>query len=247
MTSTSAPEKVPPRPRRTTATKSPRTVGSRAAKARNPQPRTAQRRQAILEAAMAIFAAHGYRNGSLGEIADQVGMTHAGVLHHFGTKERLLVEVLEYRDQADVEDLQDHHVPAGANLLKHLIWTAAQNQERPGIVQTYAVLSAEAVTDGHPAREWFRSRYTGLRTMLFDALKDTLPPDSAISDAEVGAATTAIIGMMDGLQVQWLLDPDAVDMPSAVELMIASVLARWGVEFQSDIVQAKFSLASELE
>lgn len=181
---------------------------------------------------MAIFAAHGYRNGSLAEIADDVGMTRAGVLHHFGSKEQLLVEVLEYRDQADVEDLEGHHVPAGKEMLKHLIRTAAQNQERPGIVQTYAVLSAEAVTTDHPAREWFRSRYAGLRSMIYNALKDTLPPDTAVPDTEIDAVTTAIIGMMDGLQVQWLLDPTEVDMPTAVELIIESVLARWGVQFQ---------------
>ena len=234
MTSTPTPETVSPRPRRKSTTVQVKTNGSRAAKARNPQARTLQRRQAILEAAMEVFAAHGYRNGSLAEIADQVGMTHAGVLHHFGSKEQLLVEVLEYRDQADVEDLEGHHVPAGTDMLKHLIRTAAQNQERPGIVQTYAVLSAEAVTTDHPAREWFRSRYAGLRTMIFNALKDALPSDTTVPDTEIEAATTAIIGMMDGLQVQWLLDPSEVDMPTAVELIIESVLARWGIQFQGN-------------
>lgn len=183
---------------------------------------------------MAIFAANGYRNGSLGEIAEKVGMTHAGVLHHFGSKEQLLVEVLEYRDQADVEDLEGHHAPEGIDMLKHLVRTAAQNQARPGIVQTYAVLSAEAVTTDHPASEWFRSRYAGLRRMIFSALKDSLPSTSAVTDAEIQVATTAIIGLMDGLQVQWLLEPDAVDMPAAVELAIDSVLARWGVQFAGD-------------
>ena len=48
------------------------------------------------------------------------------------------------------------------------------------------------------------------------------------SDAEVKQAASAIIAVMDGLQVQWLLDPGAVEMPATVALVIDAILARWG-------------------
>ena len=60
--------------------------------------RTAQRRRAVLEAALAVFSERGFNKASLTEIADRAGMTHAGVLHHFGSKEQLLVDVLRFRD-----------------------------------------------------------------------------------------------------------------------------------------------------
>jgi AcrR family transcriptional regulator len=204
-----------------------RTPGSGAARARRPQARTAMRRQEILEAAMAVFAVRGYRNASLAEIADRVGMTHAGVLHHFASKEQLLVEVLEYRDSSDVQDLEGHHAPTGLELLRHLIRTAATNEQRPGIVQSYSVLSAEAVTEDHPAQEWFRSRYAGLRQMISEAIVEGLGPGAAPDEPELSAATAAIIAMMDGLQVQWLLEPAAIDMPSSVQLVIDVLLEHW--------------------
>ncbi len=66
---------------------------SSASRAVRPRPSTAARRQDILRAAMQVFGSKGYRQGSLSEVAELVGMTHAGVLHHFGTKVQLLSEV----------------------------------------------------------------------------------------------------------------------------------------------------------
>lgn len=200
-----------------------------ASKARRPQARTARRREDILKAATQVFATRGYRNASLNEIADIVGITHAGVLHHFGSKERLLIDVLEYRDDADVEHLEGHHAPQGAEFFRHLVRTAAHNAERPGIVQTYAVLSAESVTDDHPGHAFFSSRYAGLRRMLRDAVHDSFPDGGAPADDEIAHAAAAIIAVMDGLQVQWLLEPAAIDMPASLALTIDALTARWGL------------------
>lgn len=68
---------------------------AQADKVRKPHASTAATRERILTAAMSVFANRGYNNGSLLEIADQVGMTHAGVLHYFGSKDNLLTAVLE--------------------------------------------------------------------------------------------------------------------------------------------------------
>lgn len=188
----------------------------------SPQEGTAERRRAILRAAMEVFAVRGFRGASLVEIAEAVGMTHSGVIHHFGNKEQLLLAVLEFRDTSDVARLKDHQAPTGAALLEHLIVTAEQNTKRAGIVQGYAVLSAESVTEGHPAQEYFRDRFRGLRAMLVDALRivtdDELPP------ARLDAAASGIIGAMDGLQVQWLLEPAAVDMPTSLRAIIDGTL-----------------------
>lgn len=197
----------------------------RGALAKRPRRETAERREEILRAAMATFGAKGYYNGSLVEVADRVGMTHAGVLHHFGSKDQLLLAVLEYRDRVGVENFTGQHAPAGLELFRHLVATAQLNTQRPGIVQTYAVLSAESVTDAHPAQEWFRSRFAGLRALLVEALRQVCGPDDPPADGGLDAAAAAIIAVMDGLQVQWLLDPDAVDLAGSTAFAIEAILA----------------------
>lgn len=197
------------------------------ARVTNPRPETAEKRQRILEAAMSIFATKGYNNGSLLEIGEEAGVSHTGVIHHFGSKDQLLIAMLEYRDDFDVAELEGKHIPDGAALFEHLVHTVRLNLERPGVVQLYAVLSADSVTDGHPAQEYFRARFVGLREMLTGALVDVAP---GVDAARIDLAASTIIATMDGLQVQWLLDPTAVDMPEAVRLLIAAVIAQLNAE-----------------
>lgn len=53
------------------------------------------RREAILDAAMELFAEQGFVLTSLPMISVKVGITHAGILHHFGSKEGVLRALLE--------------------------------------------------------------------------------------------------------------------------------------------------------
>jgi AcrR family transcriptional regulator len=186
---------------------------------------TLQRREEILKAALTTFGSKGYKKGSLAEIADQADMTHAGVLHHFGSKDQLLLEVLSYRDRSDVADLEGQHIPDGLDLFRHLVKTAFANMERPGIVQAYAVLSAESVTDGHPARAYFEERYRTLRGEVRQALEIVCAEHGVSDPRSVDEAVASMLAVMDGLQVQWLLEPNAVTLATSTEFAIKAILS----------------------
>jgi AcrR family transcriptional regulator len=194
------------------------------------QPRTGkslkaqQRRQEILQIAMDTFAARGYNNASLQEIADRAGVTQAGVLHYFRSKAQLLTSVLDLRDATDIEQLGPER-PRGLAFLRHLVDTVRRNTEREGIVRLYAVLSAESVTEGHPAQDYFRCRYTGLRPMVIEALAEASELGETRADLNLEDAASAIIAVMDGLQIQWLLAPDSVDMAASTDRVITALLA----------------------
>lgn len=202
-----------------------RMVNPSAARAQRPREDTARKREEILKAALETFGRRGYKSGSLTEIADQVGMTHAGVLHHFGSKEQLLLDVLLYRDTSEVAHLEGNRMPGGLDLFRHLVETARRNAARPGIVQAFAVLSGDSVTDGHPAQEWFRARYAQLRNEVAEALRTACAEDDPPSDAAVSDAAASILAVMDGLQIQWLLDRDEVDLARASAFAIEAILA----------------------
>ncbi len=189
------------------------------------RPETLARRRDILDAAVEIFGSKGFAGGTLQEIADQVGMTHAGILHHFGSKDQLLIEVLQHRDDTDVADLEGQHIPDGMPLFRHLVRTAFVNAHRAGIVQAYAVLSAESVTDDHPGRPFFEKRYRTLRAEVAHAFEVVCAERGVTEPATVGLASASILAVMDGLQVQWLLDPDAVDLARASEFAIEAIVS----------------------
>lgn len=193
------------------------------------RPETLVRRMEILDASVEIFGAKGFAGGTLQEIADQVGMTHAGILHHFGSKDQLLLEVLDHRDASDVAHLEGQHIPDGMPLFRHLVETAFRNAQRPGIVQAYAVLSAESVTDDHPGRDFFQQRYRTLRAEVSHAFRVVCDERGIDDPQQIAEASAAILAVMDGLQVQWLLDPAAVDLGRtsqfAIEAIAAAVIA----------------------
>src|SRR5436853_1576572 len=68
-------------------------------RARRPQARGVARREAIIDAAVHLFARRGFRGTGILGLAKEVGISHVGVLHHFGTKEGLLLAVVESRDR----------------------------------------------------------------------------------------------------------------------------------------------------
>ncbi|MGW5876905.1 TetR/AcrR family transcriptional regulator [Nocardiopsis terrae] len=188
--------------------------------------RRVNRREQILRTAADAFAAQGFNNTSLADIAAMLDITPAGVLHHFGSKTDLLTAVLELRDSNDP-------APSGSGMLDHLVTTAERNAARPGTTQLYAVLSAESATAGHPAQEWFRERYTVLRQEVEEAVLDRIGPEHREAARAPGpsghsparSAAAAVLATMDGLQVQWLLDPEAVDMAAVTALVVDAVVA----------------------
>jgi AcrR family transcriptional regulator len=188
------------------------------------RPETLAKRTEILRAATATFGAKGYNRGPLTEIADQVGMTHAGILHHFGSKDQLLLEVLRYRDETDVAGLANQRIPDGIELFRHLVRTAFANEHRSGIVQAYAVLSAESVTDDHPGRPYFEDRYRTLRREIRDAFTRVCAERGMTVPETVDRAAAGILAVMDGLQVQWLLAPDDVELAEASAFAIDALV-----------------------
>jgi AcrR family transcriptional regulator len=173
--------------------------------------RSEERRAEILRAAFEVIAERGYRGTTLGAVAERVGLTQQGLLHYFPTKEALLVAVLEERDQWDTGGGRRSQEGWRLELLTSLV---DYNAMRPGIVQTFSALLGESVTEGHPAREFFTRRYDQVRgnmtAVLRDEFGDLLP--GGLTPEQAAPLLTAV---MDGLQYQWLLDPESVDMPAA--------------------------------
>ena len=169
--------------------------------------RTEERRAAIVRAALDVIAERGYRGTSLAAVAERVGLTQQGLLHHFPTKDALLVAVLRERDQWDALPETRWRVDLLAALVEY-------NAMRPGIIQTFSALLGESVTEGHPARDFFTGRYTDVRTTMAAALR-TEYGDRLPSGLTPERAAPLVVAVMDGLQYQWLLDPEAVDMPAA--------------------------------
>ncbi|MBB4980976.1 TetR/AcrR family transcriptional regulator [Streptomyces nymphaeiformis] len=178
---------------------------------RGPYAKTSAKRQKILEAALAAYEEAGSRSVSVRDIAQRVGMTDAGVLHHFGNREGLLTAVLEARDAEAVASFGDpiENPPAALEIL-------ARNAATPGLVKLFVDVAAAAAEPEHPAHDFFARRYERYRDGLAGVLAKTAAsnaPAAAVDQSELDAdwAARVLLAVTDGLQLQWLLKPD-IDM-----------------------------------
>lgn len=178
---------------------------------RGPYRKTRQVRERILDAGLEVFAQSGYRKGSLREIAERVDMSEAGLLHHFPSKSALLAEVLEHRD-ARAREIVDLDADDGIATLAGLVQLARDNAERPGVVELYCVLAAEATNPSHPAHGYFVSRYQRLRDSLAGTFEQVRADGKLRDGVDPRRAACRLIAIWDGLQVQWLLDRESIDM-----------------------------------
>lgn len=91
------------------------------------------RREEILGAANRAFAERGYRGASLSAIAESVGLSQPSLLHHFGSEEELLWEVLRLRHERDIERVRGVTAER-ESYLEALLELARENQRSPGVV-----------------------------------------------------------------------------------------------------------------
>lgn len=185
-------------------------------RARGSYAKTPARRAEIVRAGFEVFSSGGYNAASLRVISDKVGLSQAGLLHHFANKWELLEAVLTLRDEESLALLPARDGTSGIDVIRSLLDLVAHNMLVPGIVELHCVLSAEATHSGHPAHAYFANRYRFVVGLVTDAFTDMSARGELLPGIDPRSAAVRLVAMMDGLQVQWLLDRDALDM--SVEL-----------------------------
>lgn len=180
------------------------------------------RRAQIIQAATELFARVGYRNATVLEIAETAGISRTGLLHHFPSKEALLEAILEKRDTEDQARLGPMDGPLSG--LRNLVALARYNATVPHLVNLFTLLAAEAVDPAHPAHDYVVRRYAGAPLIMQRALTAARDAGLLAPGVDVERQARALVALMDGLQVQWLLDPAAVDMAAVLEAEIQQVL-----------------------
>ncbi|MCO6559337.1 MAG: TetR/AcrR family transcriptional regulator [Bifidobacterium sp.] len=160
-------------------------------------------RTAILNAAVVSFGERGYYGTSLQKIANTVGMTKAGVLHHVGSKEGLLDTVLNeiYDDATDsiVVGYIDAERPLIATMWREVV---AINSKRPEQVHMFSTLDAESIDPKHPAHNYFKNRDQHVVDVTLKT-KWVVP-----EGIDIKSFVQAGFSMMDGIQLRWLRSPE---------------------------------------
>ena len=168
------------------------------------------KREEILQAALAVVAEHGSRRASVREIADAAGLSPAGLLHYFGSKEELFVAILTARDERDIREHTE------ANFLDAFVAVIRHNATVPGLVTLYAQLAAEVGDPGHPGRAFFTERTARLGARSLAVIEAAQQSGELRADVDPEWIVRSMHALADGLQTAWMLDP-TIDMAADIE------------------------------
>jgi AcrR family transcriptional regulator len=198
---------------------------------RGPYRNGVQRRQQILDTAVKIFGQYGYAGGSLRRIAEEVGVSTPALIRHFGSKEGLFTAVLEQSDRRNTaRSVAGVH---GLEYLRRFADVVATNVRNRGMVELLLTVATEASDPDHPAHPFMVERYRRVVTNLAAELRHAgeVGQIPVMSEAELDAEARGLAALMDGVELQWLLDPE-VDLVGLYAHHFKQLVARWQHGFQ---------------
>ncbi|WP_319520624.1 TetR/AcrR family transcriptional regulator [uncultured Martelella sp.] len=182
-----------------------------------------RRRTEIIAAAVEIFARDGFNGASFASVAEAVDLTLPGLLHYFPNKVDLLLEVLEWRD--DNSGIPANSAAIGwRDMLEQLQCLNRKNAGMPGVVRVFSILNAEALTENHPASDWFDERFSRIRDIMAGSFARGIAAGEITTGVDPEMIANEVIAFMDGLQVAWLRSPDKVDMVKSFDSYVTRLI-----------------------
>ncbi len=161
------------------------------------------RKQRILAVAQRLLARNGWRNTSLAQIAGEAGVSPAGLLHHFESKEQLLNAVLDARDADD-----DAHADRAGDLITEIAAVAERFDRAPNWWAPSPCCWSRTSHPDAPLHDRLLEPVRGPRST-------SSPSSSGAASGPAGTAriwTSAIkavqiLAFITGMETTWLLDP----------------------------------------
>jgi TetR/AcrR family transcriptional regulator, transcriptional repressor of aconitase len=186
---------------------------------RGPYAKTAATREQALTAALEIIHERGLSSTSIQQVADAVGLTKPGLLHHFGSREGLLLAVIERSDQLNTFDLTE------ISALDALIELDEHNLDVDGLVALYLGLAGTAASERGDTvlRTFFAKRYRTVRNIYVDDIRAAQAAGTVRDDIDAEDVAAIIVAASDGLQMQALIDGsvDALRSLRALRTLLA--------------------------
>ncbi|VEG52233.1 transcriptional regulator [Mycolicibacterium aurum] len=157
--------------------------------------RRAETRARVLDAATHLVAAHGSRAVSLAAVGEAAGYSRGIVNHHFGSKARLLEELIKYTQQFDVPT----DAPTGLGRLTQFIEAYLSGMhDRSPRSEAFLKLWAESAGAEPPLASLFAERDAWFRDFLAQHIRDGISDGSIGGEVDPRNAAVVIIGLLRG-------------------------------------------------
>ena len=179
--------------------------------------KTAERRQAIAEAALELVLEKGHRSLITAEVAHRAGLSEPGVLYHYPTKDDLLLAALRLSDEFEWATM-----PLGESV-RRAPARAAESLRRINVVRLHTAMFGESSDPTHPAHEYFKERWRAGDERMVESIRRLQVAGVVDGTIEPYRASRWIHTAWEGLQLQWLAQPE-FDIAAELESLIERIL-----------------------
>jgi AcrR family transcriptional regulator len=162
-----------------------------------------QRRMELAAAAARVIARAGIDGASMREIATEAGWTTGTLVHYFANKHELLDFTLRASIEQRSARRSERSELSPADALRASLESALPTDEDTRVHWIVTVALAGAAASDARLATTQRDLYRGYRSYLIDLLTAMTGVDDAATEAE------RLIGLVDGIALQALFDPDA--------------------------------------
>lgn len=159
------------------------------------------RRARIVGVAQRMLTSNGWRSTSLAAIAREAGVSPAGLLHHFASKEALLHAVLDARDADDAVNAD-----LGGDLIVEIGRVADRIGRAPELVGTFVVMLVENLGPDAPLHDRLLDRWRIAVGIVADMLRQGQGSGRYRGDFDADVRAVEIVAFINGMEISWLLD-----------------------------------------
>ncbi|GAA4962166.1 TetR/AcrR family transcriptional regulator [Kineococcus glutinatus] len=176
------------------------------------------RREELRQAATEHALEHGIASLSLRTVAETAGVSHATLVHHFGTKERLVAEIVE---EVLTRAFSSPGLVAGDEDPLRALWRHATSERGLRSLRLFAAVTGHALHDQPELAAAVRRSLDERTALLTTGLRRAGCPA-----AEAAPLATLALGAMRGLVADLLVTGDRARVDAAVEVLLADLARR---------------------
>ncbi|WP_280505500.1 TetR/AcrR family transcriptional regulator [Nocardia farcinica] len=159
------------------------------------------RRQRILTVAQRLLTRNGWRNTTVAMVAREAGVSPAGLLHHFPSKDQLLHAVL---DAKDADDLAQADLTG--DLFVEIGRVAERIQRSPELVGTFVVMLVENLQPEAPLHDRLLDRWKLAVGIVAAIIRHNQELGHYRADMDADVRAVEIVAFINGMEISWLLD-----------------------------------------
>lgn len=186
-----------------------------------------EKRSAILLAAMEVIAARGFDQTKMSDIAERAGIGKGTIYEYFRSKEAIFVAAFNYY----FEDIERHigdRLPKAAGPVEKLMlfvrtfseYIASTPSNHFEIVAEFWAESIRYRDEEHRRIISFEQKYEEFRGIIGSILEEGRVAGAFRGDFDSRTAASLLIGAMDGIYFQWLMNRRSIDLTRATETLL---------------------------